>query len=254
VVAALAVVPLAGAGRSAEGQTPAPAPQRAQSGAVTEPFDPIATRITYLHDRLRITSPQEPLWATVAQAIRDNAQDIAPLLRERLQTARTGNALEIFQSYQALGAGQLANLRRIMAAFEPLYADLTPTQKKIADAILREGVLSTLTGGIPVTPAPLGLPPAVAVPTPGAAGAPLAQSTPLSPPGAPSALGQPNLPRLGSQVIGPSGFVGTVINRAGNTATVAPIGGGAPGTYVPNGNGTATIFIPGQAPVVVPAR
>jgi hypothetical protein len=48
--------------------------------------------------------------------------------------------------------------------------------------------------------------------------------------------------------------VGTVINHAGNTAIIAPLGGGAPGTYMPNGNGTATIFLPGRVPLVVPSR
>ncbi|HWA79482.1 MAG TPA: hypothetical protein VG848_04135 [Acetobacteraceae bacterium] len=53
-------------------------------------------------------------------------------------------------------------------------------------------------------------------------------------------------------MFGPRGVVGTVVNQTGNTAIVAPVGGGAPGIYVPNGNGTATIFQPGGVPVVVP--
>ncbi len=55
-------------------------------------------------------------------------------------------------------------------------------------------------------------------------------------------------------MFGPTGVLGSVINQAGNTAVVAPVGGGAPGIYVPNGNGTATIFQPGGVPVVVPVR
>ena len=74
----------------------------------------------------------------------------------------------------------------------------------------------------------------------------------LVPVAAPVPPPQPSLPRFGSPVFGPSGVYGTVINQTGNTALVAPIGGGAPGIYVPNGNGTATIFQPGSAPVPVP--
>ena len=69
---------------------------------------------------------------------------------------------------------------------------------------------------------------------------------------APSPPPQPSLPSLGTPVFGPRGVVGTVVNQTGNTAIVAPVGGGAPGIYVPNGNGTATIFQPGGVPVVVP--
>lgn len=55
-------------------------------------------------------------------------------------------------------------------------------------------------------------------------------------------------------MFGPTGLWGSVISRSGNTAVVAPVGGGAPGIYVPNGNGTATIFAPNSVPVVVPVR
>jgi len=99
--------------------------------------------------------------------------------------------------------------------------------------------LSSASGrGLPEGPA-LGVVPAAA-PSPG----PVA--------GAPAPPSQPSLPSLGSPVFGPRGVVGTVVNQTGNTAIVAPVGGGAPGIYVPNGNGTATIFQPGGVPVVVP--
>jgi hypothetical protein len=73
----------------------------------------------------------------------------------------------------------------------------------------------------------------------------------LVPVAAPAPPPQPSLPRLGSPVFGPTGLYGTVVNQTGNTAVVAPVGGGAPGLYVPNGNGTATIFQPGGVPTVV---
>jgi hypothetical protein len=146
------------AGRHAGGQTP----------AVPPTFDPIAARIKYLHDRLRITLDQEPLWDTVARVIRDNAQDTTPLLRERLRAKTSGNALDVLHSYEALGEGQLDSLRKIIAAFDPLYAALSEGQTKIADAILREGPLSTMIGGIPEVPAPFGsllvYPPGLGVP------------------------------------------------------------------------------------------
>jgi hypothetical protein len=90
------------AGRPAGGQTP----------AVPPTFDPIAARIKYLHDRLRITPDQEPLWDTVAQVIRNNAQDTTPLLRERLRAKTSGSALDVLHSYEALGEAQLDGLNK----------------------------------------------------------------------------------------------------------------------------------------------
>jgi periplasmic protein CpxP/Spy len=136
------------AGRPAGGQTQTAPPT----------FDPIAARIEYLHDRLRITPDQEPLWDVVAQTIRDNALDIAPLLKERLRTKTNGSALDVLHSYEVLGEAQLDSLKKFIAAFDSLYASLSESQKKIADAILREGPLRTMIGGIPEVPAPFGSP------------------------------------------------------------------------------------------------
>jgi LTXXQ motif family protein len=136
------------AGRPTGGQTPAAPPT----------FDPIAARIKYLHDRLRIAPDQDPLWDTVAQVIRNNAQDITPLLRERLRAKTSGGALDVLHSYEALGEAQLDNLKKFIAAFDSLYASVSESQKKIADSILREGPLNTMIGGIPEVPAPFGSP------------------------------------------------------------------------------------------------
>jgi hypothetical protein len=130
-------------GQAAEGQT-APAPA----------FDQTAARVTYLHDRLRITAEQEPLWEVVAQAIRESAQGLAPLRREQFRATTNGTALELLHSDQALGDAQLNSLKKIIAAFDPLYDVLSDGQKKIADAILREGAQNAIIGGIPFVPPP----------------------------------------------------------------------------------------------------
>jgi protein CpxP len=87
--------------------------------------DPVAGRIKYLHDRLRITPEQEPLWAEVAQAIRDNVRDVTPLLKERFRATTSGSALDVLHSYEMLGEVQLDRLKKFIAAFEPFYAGLS---------------------------------------------------------------------------------------------------------------------------------
>jgi hypothetical protein len=130
-------------GQAAEGHT---APALA--------YDQTAARIKYLHDRLRITAEQEPLWEVVAQAIRESAEGSAPLRREQFRATTNGTALELLHSDEALGDAQLSSLKKIIAAFDPLYGDLSDDQKKIADAILREGAQNAMIGGIPFVPPP----------------------------------------------------------------------------------------------------
>lgn len=137
----------ASSGPGSESATPpvAPSPEKR---AIQPAFDPIAARIQYLHDRLRITPAQEPLWAKVAEAMRENAKAVAPLIQQRLQSAQHGNAMDALTSYEKLGEAQLDELKKFIAAFEALYNGLSPAQKKIADSLFRLGPLSMI-GGIP---------------------------------------------------------------------------------------------------------
>jgi LTXXQ motif family protein len=125
-----------------------PAPERRGKQPLA---DPIAARIDYLHERLRITPAQEPLWAQVAQVMRENAKAVAPLIRERGQSAQHGNAIDYLNSYERLGEAQLDDLKKFIAAFQPLYDSLSADQKKIADSIFRLGPLG-IVGGIPEAP------------------------------------------------------------------------------------------------------
>jgi periplasmic protein CpxP/Spy len=130
-------------GQAAEGQT-----------APTPALDQTAARIKYLHDRLRIAAEQEPLWGVVAQAIRESTEGLAPLRREQFRATANGTALELLHSDEALGDAQLGSLKKIIAAFDPLYEGLSDNQKKIADAILREGAQNAMISGVPFVPPP----------------------------------------------------------------------------------------------------
>jgi LTXXQ motif family protein len=130
-----------GTGAAPDGQTPPPTAA-----------DPTAARIKYLHDRLRITAEQEDLWEKVGQTIHDNERNLTPLRKERLRTTTGGSALELLHAYDALGQAQLDSLKNIVTVFEPLYASLSESQKKIADAILREGAQNAMI--VPFVPPP----------------------------------------------------------------------------------------------------
>ena len=57
--------------------------------------------------------------------------------------------------------------------------------------------------------------------------------------------------RPGTQLVGPRGFSGTVTSSTGRYATVAPMGGGAPGIFVPGSGRTGTLSLPGRPPATV---
>jgi periplasmic protein CpxP/Spy len=151
-------VETAPSGQDTESATPpkTPAPR---TPANQPPFDPIAARIKYLHERLRITPAQEPLWAKVAEAMREDAKAAEPLIKQRLQSAEHGTAVDALNSYEKLGEVQLDGLKKFIDAFSSLYSSLSPQQKKIADTLFRIGPLS-MVGGIPepaealIAPAP----------------------------------------------------------------------------------------------------
>lgn len=131
----------------------------AQKASPNRPsVDPISERITYLHDRLRITAAQEPLWGNLAQVMRENADAVAPLIKERVQIAQRGNAIDILNSYNNLGQAQLEGLDRFIEAFRALYEQLSDQQKKIADSVFRLGPMGMI-GGIPQLAEQLVMPP-----------------------------------------------------------------------------------------------
>jgi periplasmic protein CpxP/Spy len=148
--------------------------------------DPTVARIKYLHDRLRITAEEEELWDKVGQAIRDNAQNLVPLLKERRRATTSGSAPEVLHAYEALGETQLDSQRKIVTVFEPLYASLSESQKKIADAIIREGAQSAVI--FPLVPPPftsalafpsVAYPPVAYPPSPSQPGVPVMVPYPL---------------------------------------------------------------------------
>jgi hypothetical protein len=155
-------------------------------------------------------------------------------------------SLGMMKTLPAIGLALLALSSCAPAGSDPGYATAMSPQILPPNACTRpvpapqcpRGTSAALVATAPYDGPALG---AVPPPSPG-----------LVPVAAPAPPPQPSLPRLGSAVFGPSGVFGTVVNQTGNTAVVAPIGGGAPGIYVPNGNGTATIFQPGGVPVPVP--
>jgi len=134
--ALLATVPL----QEGQAQQTAAAPSPTQSGSSM----PVGTRhwaertekrIKELHEQLRITADQEPLWSTVAQTMRDNGQAMRASMMDRSTRLRTMTAIDDLKSYQVVADEHSAGLKRLIPAFEVLYASMTPDQQKHADHV-----------------------------------------------------------------------------------------------------------------------
>ncbi len=109
-----------------------------ENGTRPPAADPMAQGINnYLHERLRITPAQEPLWATLTQVMRDNATALAPLLREQFQARQRGNSIEMLSAGEQLDTAQLDGLRKFIAAYQAIYDSMSDEQKQVADFVFR---------------------------------------------------------------------------------------------------------------------
>jgi len=119
---------------------PAAGPALAQS-APTPPATTqsvVEQRIQTLKTQLAITPQQEPAWDAFAQKMRDNAAATDRLAQQRSSAIASLNAVDNMRSYAHIAHEYATNADRLTAAFESLYATLSPAQKQTADALLRQ--------------------------------------------------------------------------------------------------------------------
>ncbi len=93
--------------------------------------------IRSLHARLHITAAQEPQWEQVAATMRENAETIDRMVRERNAKLRTMTAVENLKTYADIADAHGDGLKKLVPAFDNLYQVMSPAQKKDADAVFR---------------------------------------------------------------------------------------------------------------------
>ena len=69
--------------------------------------------------------------------MRQNAADMKSLFKQRAQHFDQMTALEGLQSYERIAETHVANLRRLIPAFQAVYDALTPEQRRAADELFR---------------------------------------------------------------------------------------------------------------------
>ena len=117
----------------AQNTAASPGPTRHAASAV----DRVEQRIASLHTKLGITPAEQPLWDKFAQVMRDNAQKQSETAGERAAKLKDMNASDNMQSYAQLAMVHAQDLQNLTAAFQPLYASLSPEQQHEADTMFR---------------------------------------------------------------------------------------------------------------------
>ncbi len=123
-------------------------PARAQDAAPSAPGQAarpdhggavqVERRIAGLQRRLKITPEEQPQWDAFAAVMRQNAAHIEALQRDRSEKVGTMNAAEDMRSYADVARAHADDVQRLAAAFDTLYAAMTPEQKAAADRTFRE--------------------------------------------------------------------------------------------------------------------
>jgi len=115
------------------------APQVAMAAPSSDAARPatVEARIKELHKRLRITDAQKTQWDNLAQVMRDNAQAMVDLQKERSADAQSMNAVDVVKSYASVIEAHEAGMKKFIPPFEALYDTMSDAQKKTADSMFR---------------------------------------------------------------------------------------------------------------------
>jgi len=144
-VAALAVVVATQRG-SAQPQSPPAAPDPAAPRQASKSHPPptrsaglaqVEQHIAQLHTELKITPAQTVLWDEFAEVMRDNAQHMEGMYRQRAQAFGAMNAIESLKSYELIEQANVEDVRKLEPAFADLYSSMSDEQKQIADRMFR---------------------------------------------------------------------------------------------------------------------
>ena len=97
----------------------------------------VEKHIATLHHDLHITPAQEPLWQTLASAMRQSVVKLDDVYAQRKKDYGSMSAVDDLKSYGAVQEVHARNVQSLIGPFEQLYDSFSPTQKKAADETLR---------------------------------------------------------------------------------------------------------------------
>jgi periplasmic protein CpxP/Spy len=93
-------------------------------------------RIAFLRAELKITPSQKADWEKVAAAMRQNADALDRAITSARDHPGNANALDRLEMREEFAKLRAANSERLLTAFKPLYAGLSPEQQQMANRLL----------------------------------------------------------------------------------------------------------------------
>lgn len=122
-------------------------PQQAGGQGPEVPIETVAQRISRLHEELKITAGEEEKWEDVAKAMKDNAEAMERLIKERDNHASGKmTAVQDLKEYQKFTQTHATALSNLIYSFEALYNSMPEPQRAVADDVFekfgQKGVLS----------------------------------------------------------------------------------------------------------------
>ncbi len=126
---------------------PRPGPQRFQERPFSRPTERIEARLAYIKTALKITAAQEPQWNAYADVMRKGAKEAEQRMQDWRAQHKPGargpaqrlNAIERLERMQTFHANAVTRINELLAVEKPLYAALSPEQKRVADQVLTPG-------------------------------------------------------------------------------------------------------------------
>ena len=93
-------------------------------------------RIAFLKAELKITPAQETQWQQVAGAMHENANSLDQALKIARQDRGSMDALQRLALREQFAKVRAENDARLLAAFKPPYASLSPEQQQVANQLV----------------------------------------------------------------------------------------------------------------------
>jgi periplasmic protein CpxP/Spy len=113
-----------------------PAQTEARHHARMLPGQLVDGRIAFLKTELKIAPAQETQWQQVATAMRENANALDPLISTAREQRGTMDAVQRLTMREQFAKVRAENDARLLTAFKPLYASLSPEQQQIANDLV----------------------------------------------------------------------------------------------------------------------
>ena len=93
-------------------------------------------RIAFLKAELKITPTQETQWQRVAGAMHENANSLDQAIKTVRQDRGSMDAVQRLALREQFAKVRAENDARLLAAFKPLYASLSPEQQQVANQLV----------------------------------------------------------------------------------------------------------------------